>query len=497
MRPLALLLACALLPACSGEEVVFKPGAVPTAVEFGAVELRPAQPEPFVRPQLVVRARNVELLRAMATLGDGPVDTLELLPSTAPDDFGWVGHEATLPPMPATGELRYWLLAEGRAGDELAFPPGAPAEQVTVLASPPELPAGYAPGDPPAPSPRHCAPDWPWVEANLECAGGGAPFPTLLEPVFVPESRATAIANRREGIGVELAGGEALFFPLSIMLWHEGVNFSAGGQRWFLSYCPLTMSTVLQDTGLDPGNLPRNPDYVITGGLFNSNLVLGRFEGGTPTPTVYPQLVAYATNGPDRGRCLDIHPSVLTTWDAWRALHPQSLLLEEDPNYPEYNYLSLQNPYEEYWQANSEELRAPLCSRDDRLQLKELVLGAWTDPPLAVVLEARTAATNFGHAGRELVLLQWSQGNSAWLFERTLGGEVLELRDAGFRWQGLPMFVDDGAEPSYWTPEGACVAGPREGQRLRWVPSTASFWLGWAAAWPGTRLLDPTTGADR
>lgn len=496
MRFFALSLALALLPACSGEEVVFKPGALPTAVEFGGVELRPAQPPPFTRAVLAARTRNVERLRVVVSSGEATTDTLRLDAVTGADAFGWVEHEATLPPMPATGELRYWLLAEGRAGDELAFPAGAPAEQLSVLATPPDLPAQYDPGDPPVPAPRHCTPDWPWVEANLACAGGGSPFPTLLEPVFQPESRATAIANRREGIGVQFAGGEALFFPLSVMLWHEGVNFSAGGKRWFLSYCPLTMSTVLQDTGLDPGNLPKNPNYVITGGLFNSNLVLGRFEGSTPTPTVYPQLVAYATNGPDKGRCLELYPAVLTTWDAWSSLHPESLLLEEDPNYPEYNYLALQNPYEEYWQANSEELRAPLCHRDGRLQLKELVLGAWTATPLAIRLEARTLAFNFEHDDRPLVLLQWSQGTSAWLFERRIDGVPLELRDAGFRWQGMPIFVDDGSEPSYWTPEGACVSGPHAGRRLAWVPSTASFWLGWAANWPGSRLLDPTNGAE-
>jgi len=248
---------------------------------------------------------------------------------------------------------------------------------------------------------------------------------------------------------------------------------------------------VFFDTHVDPEAPGKHGNYLISGAVFNSNLVIGRLS--RDRPSTYPQMLAYAIDGPESGNCLDLWPAVITEWSFWKTLHPESLIIDGDPNFPEYNYQTLGNPYTNYWK-NDAEIRAPVCHTDERLPNKELVMGIYGEgTPTAVIMRDESFAYNTEVDGRPAVVIYYAPPESGWAFERVANGQEIELTWADFRWNNIPMLVDDGEEPSYWTPEGVCVAGPHEGTRLRWLPSMNSFWFAWVSFFPDTELWDPMT----
>lgn len=246
------------------------------------------------------------------------------------------------------------------------------------------------------------------------------------------------------------------------------------------------------DTKVPPEAPGRGGNYVISGAVFNSNLIIARRN--VTEPSTYPQMLGYAVSGPERGNRLDVLPAVITEWNFWKTLHPESLILNEDPQFPQYDYQSLGNPYTGYWR-NDAEIRAPICHTDGRLLNKALVMGIFGEgTPMAVRMEDESFVYNTRVDDRPVSVVYLATVRSGWTFERMIDGQEIELEWAGFRWRSIPMMVDDGEEPSYWTPEGVAVAGPHAGKRLRWIPSMNSYWFAWVAFYPETELWDPLTG---
>ena len=59
------------------------------------------------------------------------------------------------------------------------------------------------------------------------------------------------LAGVTHGIGVEWEG-EAYFFPMIVMLWNEVANSRLGELQVAMTYCPLTDTALLFDTGSTP-----------------------------------------------------------------------------------------------------------------------------------------------------------------------------------------------------------------------------------------------------
>ncbi len=87
-----------------------------------------------------------------------------------------------------------------------------------------------------------------------EIVSGGPPkdgIPPIDSPRFVAASSAARWLDAKEPVLVYRYGGEAKAYPLQILIWHEIVNDTVGGQPISVTFCPLCNSALVFDRNLD------------------------------------------------------------------------------------------------------------------------------------------------------------------------------------------------------------------------------------------------------
>ncbi len=201
------------------------------------------------------------------------------------------------------------------------------------------------------------------------------------------------------------------------------------------------------------------------------------------TDSLWSQFTGEALEGPLEGGRLKLVASELTTWAAWKAQHPDTLALNTDDAGRKYD------PYVSYY-SNSKAGILGESNRDDRLHVKELVVG--------VVGEAGQKAYGFRHLsgtglandtfeGRPILVVIDPDSGSAAVYDRTARGEELTFAPADDQ-----LHVRDEATGSTWLKStGEAVAGELAGERLDRVDHFASFWFGWTDYYPDTELYVP------
>lgn len=206
---------------------------------------------------------------------------------------------------------------------------------------------------------------------------GGPPkdgIPSIDDPTFAAADDApSTLADGAPVFGVEL-NGETKAYPQYILVWHEIVNDTVGGESVSVTYCPLT--------GTAQGFYRGDTEFGVSGRLINANLVM--YDRGTDS--WWPQMLARAISGPMEGSYLDEFRVVWTTWKQWRSTHPDTLVLTEDTGHArDYG----RDPYGGYnpprgYYAEDNTLFPPLAT-DDRFRPKNVVVGSRTaDGALAV-----------------------------------------------------------------------------------------------------------------
>jgi hypothetical protein len=198
-------------------------------------------------------------------------------------------------------------------------------------------------------------------------SGGPPPdgIPSIDEPRFVTASEA------RLDPGDLVIGfhheGEARAYPQKILAHHEIVNDRVGGLNVAITYCPLTATA----QGFERGRTTLG----VSGRLLNSNLVMYDRETGT----LFSQIAATGLRGEDEGRTLVELNLVWTTWERWRARHPNTRVLSERTGHLR-NYS--RDPYGSYNPRGGYYRQAgtifPLLHESGRHHDKEMVVGART-----------------------------------------------------------------------------------------------------------------------
>lgn len=106
--------------------------------------------------------------------------------------------------------------------------------------------------------------------------------------------------------------------------------------------------------------------FGVSGLLHESNVLFYDHQ----TESLWSQLREEAVTGPLTGTHLKAIPSVTTTWKAWRAQHPDTLVLSTQTGFHR-DYSRL--PYQAY--AKSPNTMFPVKHEDPRLSPKEKVVG--------------------------------------------------------------------------------------------------------------------------
>lgn len=197
------------------------------------------------------------------------------------------------------------------------------------------------------------------------------------------------------------------------------------------------------------------------------------------TDTLWSQLLGEAVQGELSGTKLEVLPAMMTTWEEWKTIHPDTLAIQK-------GFVGNWDAYSGYYTSSDEGVLGVEQS-DDRLGAKEFVIG--------VNLGQDAVAYPFGVLDRELVVNDLindvpavvvfdSDTATGVVWKRNLAdgrlltftadeGENIRDLETGTLWNGF---------------SGQAITGELAGEKLKQIPSTLVFWFAWFDFHPATRL---------
>lgn len=150
-------------------------------------------------------------------------------------------------------------------------------------------------------------------------------IPSLDNPDLLTATDADYLRDDDLVFGVSI-NGDARAYPLRIMGWHEMFNEVIGGVPVALAYCTLCGSGILFETAVAGRAAPLV--FGSSGFLYRSNKLMFDRE----THSLWNQFTGKPVVGPlvNAGIELKQRPVVITSWGAWRATNPDTLVLSVD-----------------------------------------------------------------------------------------------------------------------------------------------------------------------
>jgi Protein of unknown function (DUF3179) len=333
------------------------------------------------------------------------------------------------------------------------------------------------------------------VDTDLIVPGGPPPdgIPPIDEPRFVDPAEVRWLVAQEPVISVEL-NGESKAYPVRILMWHEIVNDSIGGEPVSVTYCPLCNTGIAFRRPIVDGELL---DFGTSGRLFQSNLVMYDRQTGT----YWSQATLEAIVGPLAGRRLKFLPAQIVSWGDWRAAHPSGRVLSQDTGF---DRAYGQNPYQGYDSPGNDDPFLFAGDPDPRLHATAHVLGVdASGRQVAFPYEelARQAVDGFSavqtRVGGQDVVVFWKQGTASALDQpkiaasRDVGSATAYEPRSGdllLHFEPAPGGFVDQETHSRWDLFGRAVNGPLRGAQLRALPAVDHFWFSWAAFFPDTEI---------
>lgn len=402
-----------------------------------------------------------------------------------------------------------WILTAGWILSACLSPSeGAPSQPTNIASDSPEA-------DSPQPTPVHLpaesAPRGAESEFTTDFSKHGVPYSDILSggppkdgippidaPQFIPMTEADEWLKDREPVVFVQVGNDARAYPIQVLIWHEIVNDTLGGEPLIVSFCPLCNTAIAFKRTFNPstgsGQGGQVLDFGTTGRLRYSNLIMYDSQ----TETWWQQATGDTIAGEHAGAQLEFYPASMISWADFKALYPDGAVLSRETGYSrDYG----KNPYFGY---------------DDIDQTPFLFDGETPGqlPPMARVLtldinnEAvaysydvlRQAGVVNDRVGEEAVVIFWAQGTASALDT----GNIPEGRDVGAAvaysrlqdGQTLTFKFADGKildeqTGSEWNIFGQSISGEFKGKQLTPVISINHFWFSWAAFRPGTTVYQP------
>lgn len=274
-----------------------------------------------------------------------------------------------------------------------------------------------------------------------EIISGGPPrdgIPPIDRPRFVSIAEANAwLADAEPGVAFS-RGRTQRFYPYQILVWHEIVNDTVGGERILVTYCPLCLTGFV----FDPVVKGERVEFGTSGKLWKSNLVMYDRE----TESLWSQILGEGIVGEMTGTRLALLSSDQVRYGEWKRANPDGEVLSRDTGATRFYG---ESPYGGYFEPT--DLAISLAGvRDARLQPEDFVFG--------VVVGGRAKAYATAAVKAKGTVEDSFQGKTFVLsYEREL--------------DAVRMFEK--------SPDGAL---------LRINPFSA-FWFSWAAAHPGTEVF--------
>ena len=195
-----------------------------------------------------------------------------------------------------------------------------------------------------------------------------------------------------------------------------------------------------------------------------------------------------AISGPLRGTRLQLYPFLLTSWQEWRRLHPDTMVLKPLPGYAE----RVVEKNKMIREGLSGEGAAPndVTYHDDRLKPKTMVLGidlegASKAYPLEVLRRVRVVNDALG--AKPLLVVHQPSSDTTTAFVARVGGKTLTFGAANAEASALV----DRETGSHWDAYGACVSGRLKGSVLEAIVLEPEYWFAWSEFHRETGIYAP------
>lgn len=204
------------------------------------------------------------------------------------------------------------------------------------------------------------------IPLNEILSGGPAKdgIPSIDDPQFTNAANAD-LGDDAIGLGIEV-NGDARFYPYEILVWHEIVNDTVGGEAILVTYCPLCATGIVFDRRVND----EVQEFGVSGRLWQSNLLMYNRAKNEDDESLWSQVLGEAVLGVNTGEKLGIVRSSTVRFGDWKREHPDTRVLTRDTGHVRAYGV---DPYGDYYTNGTVSFGATF--NDDRLHPKAYVLG--------------------------------------------------------------------------------------------------------------------------
>ena len=199
--------------------------------------------------------------------------------------------------------------------------------------------------------------------------------------------------------------------------------------------------------------------------------------------TLWSALTGEAIEGPQKGKRLTRIPSLVTNWNYWLMLHPESTTYDL---FDGKRYATEPLPT-----TFSENAKSSIGDVDARLSKTELVLGV----ELGSVQKAfpldglnERACMLDDSTSTPIAVFWYGKTKTAVAFDRRVDGKKLTFYADEISPESAPF--KDKETGTRWTLAGRGVDGPLRGKELNWVNCIQCRWYAWSAEYPESNLYE-------
>ena len=195
-----------------------------------------------------------------------------------------------------------------------------------------------------------------------------------------------------------------------------------------------------------------------------------------------------AISGPLQGAHLQLYPFLLTSWQEWRRLHPDSLVLKPLPGYAD----RIAEKNKMIREGLSGEGAAPsdVTYHDNRLKPKTMVLGLDVNGsskafPLDALRLTRVIHDTLG--GTPILIVHQPTSDTTTAFVARAAGKRLTFDATNAEASGLV----DRETGSHWDAYGTCLSGVLKGSVLEGLVLEPEYWFAWSEFHRSTAIYTP------
>jgi hypothetical protein len=219
-------------------------------------------------------------------------------------------------------------------------------------------------------------------------------------------------------------------------------------------------------------------------GLSGGNEVFRDVETGSR----WQQSSLEAISGPLAGEHLELYPFLLTSWEEWLRLHPQTLVLKPRPGYAE--RIPAKNAQLRAGFPLSKSAPDDVLHRDDRLKAYTKVVGlsaggASRAYPLDALAGVRVITEELG--GQPILVVHQPTSETTTAFVARANGMRLTFTAAN---AGATALIDRETR-SRWDAYGNCTLGKLKGAQLEMLIMEPEYWFAWSEFHEATTIFEP------